>query len=397
MRFAALSLLALVACSGEQPQAARAAVHDERHELGALGYVSYAEEVADPSEAGVTLRDAGRSQPGYDLVTSIPRRIVELLDPAGAVVRRWKVGRGTRISRAELVAGGDLVVVGAELASEAPPEARGRGGLPGGQVGFVARLGPNGRELWRRHLDAHHDVEPLADGRIAVLTSMRRRVEHDGEERWIRDDAVAVLSASGELLEERSVYDLLRAHDGFAFAPVPEKFAEDAEDLLHTNSLDWPAPDRLLLSVRNQCALALVDWTRGEVVRTWGRGELELQHEATLVRGDRVLLFDNGGLERDFSRLVEVDLARGEITWQWSATPPESFFSEARGTVQPLANGNALVANSNSGEAFEVTRDGDVVWRYLSPHLNAQGRRATIRIARYEASFVEALLAVADR
>lgn len=40
-----------------------------------------------------------------------------------------------------------------------------------------------------------------------------------------------------------------------------------------------------------------------------------------------------------------------------------------------------------------MTSEGDVVWKYLNPYLNKEGRRATIvRAKRYESEFIEGLL-----
>jgi len=52
--------------------------------------------------------------------------------------------------------------------------------------------------------------------------------------------------------------------------------------------------------------------------------------------------------------------------------------------VQALANGDVLVGNSNSGEAFEITRAGKIVWRYLNPLRDEKGARGVIRAERYE-------------
>jgi len=67
---------------------------------------------------------------------------------------------------------------------------------------------------------------------------------------------------------------------------------------------------------------------------------------------------------------------------------------ETLASRQRLPNGNPLLANSDSGEAFEVTPEGEVVWRFLNPASNTEGRRATsVRIKRYPLELVDRLLA----
>lgn len=36
------------------------------------------------------------------------------------------------------------------------------------------------------------------------------------------------------------------------------------------------------------------------------------------------------------------------------------------GKQQPLENGNILIAEADGGRAFEVTRDGEVVWEFIN-------------------------------
>jgi hypothetical protein len=38
------------------------------------------------------------------------------------------------------------------------------------------------------------------------------------------------------------------------------------------------------------------------------------------------------------------------------------------GTGQRLPNGNTLITESDNGRAFEVTKDKEIVWEYVSPH-----------------------------
>jgi len=52
-----------------------------------------------------------------------------------------------------------------------------------------------------------------------------------------------------------------------------------------------------------------------------------------------------------------------------------------------------MIANSDHGEAIEVTRSGDIVWRFRNPHVNSEGYRSTIvRIKRYPIDWIQPLL-----
>ena len=91
--------------------------------------------------------------------------------------------------------------------------------------------------------------------------------------------------------------------------------------------------------------------------------------------------------------MIELDPLRREMVWQYRAPKPRSFYSASEGSAQRLSNGNTLIGNSVFGEAFEVTPEGDVVWRWRNPNADGQGRRARIvRIKRYPVDEIEALL-----
>ena len=79
--------------------------------------------------------------------------------------------------------------------------------------------------------------------------------------------------------------------------------------------------------------------------------------------------------------------------WEYRAPEPTDFYSGSRGSNQRLPNGNTLIADSDSGRAFEVTSEGEIVWDYAVPHLDDEGHRATIeRAQRYPPALVRPLL-----
>jgi hypothetical protein len=79
-----------------------------------------------------------------------------------------------------------------------------------------------------------------------------------------------------------------------------------------------------------------------------------------------VLVFDNQGRPGS-SRVLEIDPATQEVTWEYAGTPPKSFYTEFCGAAQRLPNGNTLITESEAGRAFEVTPGGDAVWSFASP------------------------------
>lgn len=52
------------------------------------------------------------------------------------------------------------------------------------------------------------------------------------------------------------------------------------------------------------------------------------------------------------------------LVWTYTAEDPTSFFSRSISGAQRLSDGNTLICNGEEGVFFEVTDDGEIVWRY---------------------------------
>jgi hypothetical protein len=100
----------------------------------------------------------------------------------------------------------------------------------------------------------------------------------------------------------------------------------------------------------------------------------------TLLDNGNILAFDNG-LNRKWSRVVEMNPLIGEIVWQYRAEQPKSFYTVARGASQRLPNGNTLV--TDPAHLFEVTQDGDGVWEFWNANRDDDGRTVVVVRARH--------------
>jgi len=58
--------------------------------------------------------------------------------------------------------------------------------------------------------------------------------------------------------------------------------------------------------------------------------------------------------------------------WQYTDQSLFEFFSPYISGAQRLANGNTLICEGCHGRIFEVTREGDVVWEYVSPYFSQE-------------------------
>ncbi len=363
----------------------------QRELLEALGYVYFSQD--EPSDAsGVVVHDRARAHPGVNLHSIRFLCRAELRDMDGALLHAWEQKPCRYWSTAELLPGGDLLVTGMDPTSAADdydPAAM-----------FLMRLAPDGSVRFKRAITAHHDASLTPSGEILTIALHNRPARRLFPHALVEDERLTLLSGDGEeIVAETSVLDaILRPGSTFPIRKIrPRKIAgELVSQMFHANAIEWiDRPDlagthpvyaagNVLTCLRNQDRIVILSYETGEILWSWGLRKLELPHHPTLLDNGNVLLFDNG-TGRKWSRVLEVDPRTDEIVWSYQADPPESFFSANRGSNERLPNGNTLIADSDSGRAFEVTPEGETVWEFFAPQVDAEGRRATIeRIKRYD-------------
>lgn len=356
--------------------------------LTALGYLDEFE-APDGRPSGTRTHDFDAIAPGWNLVSVHRRAHAILFNRQGEALHAWQ-GTGDVWGHAELLPNGDLIV----------PE-------KSGSKYELVRFAWDGTELWRVNVGAHHDTEVRPDGLVSTLGFSDRQEDVIHETLHFRDESIVLLDAStGAEKERASFFDMFQAADE-PFEYLEHRWVErprpdfDWIDLFHANSVEWMhrpelesrahfyAADHVLVSFRHQACVAIFDWTNKKMVWHWGRDEISGSHDASVLENGNVLIFDNG-LQRGWSRAVEVDPLTNTIVWEYRGEDPKDFWSESRGGAQRLANGNTLLAESDRGRALEVTPAGRIVWEYFHP--GKDNKVATIvRIKRIEPALQQAL------
>jgi hypothetical protein len=310
--------------------------------------------------------------------------------------------------------------------------------LDGGDVIVLARTGGtisllriawDSRVLWNIEVPAHHEIFPLGDG--TFYTYVQDIVEYRGLD--VDFSAIVRYSGTGEELKRWSLFDRLgamkRGLDRSSFLdtvldsiyaegdsvqvgedtpenlePFRKRWKAPVYDYFHPNALtalpDTPlgrADSRfrqgnLLVCFRNVNQVAILDGVTGEVVWAWGEGALEWPHYPTMTPDGNILVFDNG-VERESSRVIELNPVTLEIEWEYGSGPGERFYSYSKGSAQRLPNGNTLICDSDNGRALEVTPAKEIVWEWFNPVVE-DGRRVQVyRMERLSPAKVEPLLA----
>lgn len=353
--------------AGELSQAER-----ERLEaLGALGYATALEAHEGPT--GVLTREPGRAV-GPVLYTSGHAAEALMIDDGGSVLHRW---------------GHAFADLPGEEEPPHPTQEPWRrvrvledGGLLALHDGVgLARLDRDSNLLWWHRGGEHHDLWVAPDASIWTLTRQPARLPELGPEP-VLEDFLTHLSPGGEVLGQVS---LLRALLASPHAHLIERVdPSERGDPLHANSL---APvgealaarlqgvdaDAFLLSLRNPSALVVLQ-PRTERLQAALIGPFVRQHDARPTAEGTVLLFDNMGRE-GWSRALEWDPAAEAIAWSWEGQEGAPLLSVFCGAAQRLPGGTTLVTESTAGRAYEVDREGRVLWRFESPHRAGEGDR----------------------
>ena len=187
------------------------------------------------------------------------------------------------------------------------------------------------------------------------------------------------------------------------------------EDWLHINAIDYhPVLNHIMLSARNYGELWVIDHAttateaageKGDLLYRWGNprayaaGGIKDQklfwahHSQWINPGlpgeGNVLIFNNGsefpGFERYYSSVDEIvypsvnggvyprepGTAFGPVQLMWTYTTrnPTDFYTHIISGAQRLPNGNTLITDGIKGTIFQVTPNGKIAWKYISPVL----------------------------
>ncbi len=239
----------------------------------------------------------------------------------------------------------------------------------------LIKIDKNSELIWEFPGNAHHDLKVMDDGDIYVLSRKAHVIPRIHAHEPILEDFVTILDPHGNVKRQVSILEAAEQSD---FWPVISSLVKESGDLFHTNTLEYLdgtlehispyfKKGNILTVLREIHALAIIDMELEEIV--WFKlGTWSGPHQPILLPNANIILFDNNRFS-DYSRVLEIEPFTENIVWYYIANPPNSFFTEACGSIQPLPNGNILVIESQAGRAFEIQRNGSIVWEYVVPHV----------------------------
>jgi hypothetical protein len=270
---------------------------------------------------------------------------------------------------------------------------------------------PNGGEVvWEWHVWDH-----LVQDRDPKLGFYGRPDEHperiyingDFGRRLDTEEEIARLKALGYIADSPRVSD----------QPTPDRRRN--HDWNHANAISFnPDLDQIAISVLRFSEIWIIDHSTtteeasgrrggkggkgGDLLYRWGNPQTYLgmafareqqlfsHHDARWIPAGwpgagNLTVFNNGRGRFDgaYSSVEEIRLpkygpggyeskgrnvpADSTVVWSFSGSADERFYSSHVSGAERLPNGNTLVSAGITGQIFEVTRDGKIVWNYLNP------------------------------
>jgi hypothetical protein len=336
---------------------------------------------------GLVFHDTEKASNSYTLFSPVRGYHADLLDPAGRIVHQWRHQEG--IQHAKWLPNGHL------LAHTAPPQDNEGLEHIGGAANAMIELDADSKIVWRYdnaynamiELDAdskivwrydnayqHHDFQRLPNGHTLVIAwakippeiSARVQGGHAGKDDpdWMWGDIVLEIDRRGRTLREWRSWEHLST-DHHVMCPL-----ESRKEWTHCNSIEVTPTGDWLLSFRLTNTVVIVDGKTGDVRWRWGAEQLSHQHNATWLDNGNILIFDNGCHRVEmpsFSSIVEVDPKTGNTPWTYAAEPILAFYSFMISGAQRLPNGNTFITEGATGRLFEITKERETVWEYVSP------------------------------
>lgn len=330
--------------------------------LEGLGYLAGYQKKT--GRQNVTVYDQKKAYNGYNLYISGHAPEAILIDMNGKTLHKWQSPQNVTVRDSEsstywrkvhLFPNGDLLAM-----------------FSGSSL---IKMDKDSKLIWVYDNVTHHDMHVMDDGSIYVLTHHSvSRPEYQGGKPFL-EDFICELAPDGK---ERRCVSILKSLEISDYAPYLRYVNWTRDDPFHTNSVEIvdsrmanasPAirSGNMLISICHLDLVCVVDMEKEKVV--WAlTGLWNNQHDPTILKNGNMLVYDNLGLKEVRSKVIEMNPFTQQIIWQYKGTKENPFFSFAIGVSYRLPNGNTLIIESTAGRVFEVTKDKEIVWEFISPH-----------------------------
>jgi Arylsulfotransferase (ASST) len=319
----------------------------------------------------VTKYNPSKAYHGYTLFGPMGSNTVYLVDMEGRFVHCWETPHNLSL-HGKLLKNGNLLV-GQRIPDGPIIDMPGSGGE-------LIEIDWDGKIVWK-YEDLYinsHDWDRMENGNtlIAHWMPMPKEIADrvkggiPGSERegvmW--GDSFQEITPDGKIIWEWAAFEHMDFKTDI-LCPLC-----DREGCIYVNSLVALPDGNILTLFRLINTVAIIDKTTGNLKWKWGDEELGHPHNPTLLDNGNILVFDNSfhrkmhGLALPYySRVLEVNPNTKKIEWEYKDKYPFNFYSPIISGTQRLPNGNTLICEGTKGRIFEVTREKETVWEFVSP------------------------------
>lgn len=266
--------------------------------------------------------------------------------------------------------------------------------MPNGDLVFnfeylgLVRLNSCGDVVWRLPYQTHHSID--VDETTGHLWVSGRRYHEkpvatfpDHTPPFAEPTAIEV-SPDGKIVQEISIMEVL-ALNGLRGLLFMENFGSVVSDqtptmgdTLHLNDVEVFPRDLeegffkhgdLMVSLRDIHTVFVFE-QETKKIKYLKVGEFIGQHDPDFLDSETLSVFDNnvvdGPKASRQSRVVILSALNNSTKIYYQGSENEPFFTDIMGKHQWLDNGNLLLTESTRGRAFEIDREGDMVWQYVN-------------------------------
>lgn len=127
-----------------------------------------------------------------------------------------------------------------------------------------------------------------------------------------------------------------------------------------------------MLSMRHLNLVVIID-RKTKKIKWSNTGPYIRQHDPDFTDDGKIIVFDNrtddtGGKILGGSRILELDPNSREFNIVYEGDETNPFYTTLAGKQQMLPNGNILIAHYEGGRVFEVDKNGDIVWTFITSY-----------------------------
>lgn len=263
------------------------------------------------------------------------------------------------------------------------------------QVGnYLYKFDRNLNVIWRANAIVHHDYSIGIDGHIFALGTEIRKFQGETFHfntivKILPDGKISNTWKSFEHIDDlHKLTDIdlknFNSNKKAQSGDVPVKIKINSIHVIPENSLSNKEAafrkGNLLVGFSQLNLLAILDPESFKILWSYSppyRLGKYFSHSAQMLAEGKIILFNNTFSQTPstnsvhHSAILKLDPLIKNISWEYRANPPDSFYSPTEGDVQQLENGNILITeNTMGGTSYEINTEKEIVWKWINPRIN---------------------------